>query len=470
MPRVARSVRRSAPALTAAAWAESARAARRSARWARRPSERRSRPASPARAPRRLPPRRPGERGEIDLRGEVGLAGGGQGIGETVPGHRLERVGGAAVEVAVIDGEGAPRPRGRAGRRAAGERSRATAGRVRIAPVRPSAAISGVGSGLKPKARASSGPRPIRRSHQPRAVRWYWRTGRASKNSLASAIIGPPGRVSIPSCQVGAAPVSARAWAARSTGLVSTRCRSAAARQSGAAARRARRASAISVPRPGPSSTRRNASGRPRPCQTSAVQRPRSSPKIWLISGAVVKSRPRRGDRGCGNSRGPDGRGRAPCSARRRSAPRGRSGGATRRGAAFRSRGCRLGRPGLGGIGASRARGRVSPRRARTMRSPHDQHRHAEQHPHGDAAPNASTWVPNRKPKLRIGLAERTRRWCGRWRSRRRTGPRAARAGESRRGGPRSPSGRTDQPLGDGLVELARMARQRAAVRKERWR
>ncbi len=52
----------------------------------------------------------------------------------------------------------------------------------------------------------------------------------------------------------------------------------------------ARKASAIKVPRPGPSSTSRTPGGRPIASQRSASQAPKSSPNIWEISGAVVKS------------------------------------------------------------------------------------------------------------------------------------------------------------------------------------
>ena len=52
----------------------------------------------------------------------------------------------------------------------------------------------------------------------------------------------------------------------------------------------ARKASSIMVPRPGPSSTRRTLSGDPIARQAAAAHSPTSSPNIWLISGAVVKS------------------------------------------------------------------------------------------------------------------------------------------------------------------------------------
>ena len=46
----------------------------------------------------------------------------------------------------------------------------------------------------------------------------------------------------------------------------------------------------ISVPRPGPISASVTGSGRPIACQAPSSHTPISSPNIWLISGAVVKS------------------------------------------------------------------------------------------------------------------------------------------------------------------------------------
>ena len=46
----------------------------------------------------------------------------------------------------------------------------------------------------------------------------------------------------------------------------------------------------ISVPRPGPISASVTGSGRPIACQALSTQTPISSPNIWLISGAVMKS------------------------------------------------------------------------------------------------------------------------------------------------------------------------------------
>ena len=55
-------------------------------------------------------------------------------------------------------------------------------------------------------------------------------------------------------------------------------------------ARAARSMSLIIRPVPGPSSMSGTGAGAPICPQTSAVHRPRSSPNIWLISGAVTKS------------------------------------------------------------------------------------------------------------------------------------------------------------------------------------
>ena len=115
-----------------------------------------------------------------------------------------------------------------------------------------------------------------------------WSTGNASTNSFATAITGPSGTSSMRSCH-DAAVASSACCLARSTGLVSTRCTATAARKSGTA-RVARSASAISVPRPGPSSTKFTRAGAPIWRHTVAAQAPISSPNIWLISGAVVKS------------------------------------------------------------------------------------------------------------------------------------------------------------------------------------
>ena len=75
----------------------------------------------------------------------------------------------------------------------------------------------------------------------------------------------------------------------RRTGLVSTRCTEIASKKPGEM-RATRNTSDMSVPRPGPSSISRAGAGEPAMRQASLTQTPRSSPNIWLISGAVVKS------------------------------------------------------------------------------------------------------------------------------------------------------------------------------------
>ena len=81
-------------------------------------------------------------------------------------------------------------------------------------------------------------------------------------------------------------------------------------------ARRASRAamSAIRVPRPGPSSARAMARRRPWSIQACASASPRSSPNIWEISGAVVKSPAAPAGRGWRNSRARGATGRSACS------------------------------------------------------------------------------------------------------------------------------------------------------------
>ncbi len=82
-----------------------------------------------------------------------------------------------------------------------------------------------------------SGASPTMRSAQPRGVFSNWRTGRASKNSLATSSIGPSGTSSRRACQVGSKSASAVRCKACSRGLMSTRWRSSAAWKPGDAAR-----------------------------------------------------------------------------------------------------------------------------------------------------------------------------------------------------------------------------------------
>ena len=97
-----------------------------------------------------------------------------------------------------------------------------------------------------------SGARPTMRSAQPRAVFSNWRTGRASKNSLATSSIGPAGTSSrrlVPGRREIAERRALHGAAARS--LISTRWRSSAAWKPGTP-RVARSASAIKRAAAGP--------------------------------------------------------------------------------------------------------------------------------------------------------------------------------------------------------------------------
>ncbi len=146
-------------------------------------------------------------------------------------------------------------------------------------------------SGAIAKANLPSRSIPTTRSCQPSACLTAWLTGIASKNSLATMIAGPSGTSASESCQTIDTSRLPRVCFCRasSAGLVSTRCTAIARRKSGITLA-ARSMSSIMVPRPGPSSTRRTCGGAPIWCHTAAAHRPSSSPNIWLISGAVMKS------------------------------------------------------------------------------------------------------------------------------------------------------------------------------------
>jgi len=108
---------------------------------------------------------------------------------------------------------------------------------------------------------------------------------------LAITISGPCGTAAGSRCQARGTPNDARVSCCRRcrTGLVSTRCTCSAAANAGTT-RAARSASVISVPRPGPSSTSATCGGAPIARHTAAAHSPISSPNIWLISAAVMKS------------------------------------------------------------------------------------------------------------------------------------------------------------------------------------
>ncbi len=116
-------------------------------------------------------------------------------------------------------------------------------------------------------------------------------TGRQSRNSFPIRIEGPTGTSSSRSCHEMGAPAAASlcCCTVRSVSDVSTKWTVTFFRKPGAT-RSARSASAMSVPRPGPSSMRRRLAGSPICRHVSQAHKPMSSPKIWEISGAVIKS------------------------------------------------------------------------------------------------------------------------------------------------------------------------------------
>ena len=203
--------------------------------------------------------------GEIDLRGQIGLARILQRVGERVAAHGLQGVAERAFGMAVVDDQ----------RRAAMPRDAPRQQRHRpvVAPFEDRADRR-VASVLGDMARASDRARrrnaslssamPTMRTCQPSRSLTNWLTGSASTNSFAIAIVGPSGHLfdAVDASAIGTlAFASVCSCSARNTGLISTRCTESAARNSGSACA-ARSASAISVPRPGPSSTRCTSRGR----------------------------------------------------------------------------------------------------------------------------------------------------------------------------------------------------------------
>ena len=234
------------------------------------PSTASQRPARSARRSRTALRGGAGEGGEVDMGGEIDLARRGEGIDRAMAGNRLQGVATRRSGIAVVDDN-----RDAA---LAGARRRASS-RAIACDAGESSAISAAvaGSGRKPPPTS----RPTQRSRPPIICR----IGNASKNSLATTSSGrSDGSVAMLSCQWASGRRSA--CFVRSAGLVSTRW----IIGDSAAARIARRASPASVPRPGPNSTKAASAGRPARTQTSASASPISSPNIWLISGAVMKS------------------------------------------------------------------------------------------------------------------------------------------------------------------------------------
>ncbi len=173
-------------------------------------------------------------------------------------------------------------------------RSRASSP-ARVSMMLPSApAGSSVTSAArKANCKVPSAPRVITRSCQAPSAKANCRIGSASRNSFARISAGPSGTAARSSCQRGGdavSPATAAACAARKGLLSSTKSRWAAAWNGATARCTVRSTSRISVPRPGPSSISRTGSGDPICCQVTAHHSPISSPKTWLISGAVTKS------------------------------------------------------------------------------------------------------------------------------------------------------------------------------------
>ena len=230
-----------------------------------------------------------GERGEIDMRGEVRFARRGERVGEGMAAHRLQGVAGRCLGVAVVDDQ-----RGAAeGDDAAGDfggqgvaRRRhledCAFGRLRAAIEAPRPDAEGEPARLVEADRALA----------PHAVETNELPDRQGVEELVGdekeRAVGHVAERSMPVRRV-AGPRRVAACFSRRTGLVSTRCTVSAAEKSGTRAA-TRRMSAISVPRPGPSSTRRTGEGAPARRQASISQAPTISPNIWLTSGAVVKS------------------------------------------------------------------------------------------------------------------------------------------------------------------------------------
>ena len=130
---------------------------------------------------------------------------------------------------------------------------------------------------------------PTMRSTQPCGVFSNWRTGRASKNSLATSNVGPSGTSSKRACQAGLKPASAASLQRLQPFVDLDEMQV----DRGVEARDAARG-AQCVGHQGAAARSQldeaHRRGRPIASQRSASQAPKSSPNIWEISGAVVKS------------------------------------------------------------------------------------------------------------------------------------------------------------------------------------
>ena len=196
---------------------------------------------------------------------------------------------------AVVDQQRRAARRARSARRA---RRPAPPGPARLLErPRPSGASGSERRGERP-ARQAEGESAVRvQAHQPlgpAAGGAHELAGRqAVENSLATrssgAVVGTLVEARVPARR--SMPPSRSAWRARRgrAGLDQMQLGGVEERRRTRA--RARSTSAISVPSPGPELDQaRRAAGGPASSQAAAAQRPISSPNIWLITGAVMKS------------------------------------------------------------------------------------------------------------------------------------------------------------------------------------
>ena len=250
--------------------------------------------------------RRRGELREIDMDGEVGRAGLGERIGIGVAAHRLQRVAEGRTLVAVVDDE----RRAAACPRQSGDLSRQSKRRFRL--LQDVAGAAGNGEPGLRLAEQPEGEPAIRAKPDEALAPAALGADELADRQRVEELVGDddrrPGRRLRQPLMPGD-----RNGAAVERALLRLRAAPGSSRQAAPAPHRrnpgrpARRAGGprISVPRPGPSSTSANGRGRPMSRQVSTAQRPMSSPNIWLISGAVTKSPPRRTDRASCSSRAP---------------------------------------------------------------------------------------------------------------------------------------------------------------------
>ena len=251
-----------------------------------------TRPAAPAHAPPRRRARgRGGKGGEIDMRGQVGVARIGQRVGRLPAAQRLQAVARRAVFRAVVEEQRRAAVRAPAARRDAAASARAG-----------SQSSDALALALHAGPRRKRERRRLRRHlDEPPAVHEPLRPARAAPHELADRqrveeLVGqqqqrPVGqRPRCASCHARVRQprgLRARAAAARSRSDAAA-ARAAKAGRGRRGSRAARRPSACRAPaRPRPAAPGR---ARPSPARSPPPRAPSSSPNTWVISGAVVKS------------------------------------------------------------------------------------------------------------------------------------------------------------------------------------